>query len=96
VLAAAPDDRVRDGARARALVEDILSREQRTLDLGETMAMAMAEMGRYDDAASLQRDLMTGAGRAGLHGVMPRLKRNLDLYEKRQPCRTPWSAEELP
>lgn len=96
LLAAAPDDRVRDAQRSRAIVEELLAREQRSLDLGETMAMAMAEMGRFEDAASLQRDLMTGAGRAGLHDVTARLQRNLDLYERRQPCRTPWSDEELP
>ena len=96
LLAAAPDDRVRDGARALRLVEAQLRDEQRSLDLGETMAMALADLGRYTEAASLQRDLITGAERGGLHDVAARLTQNLGLYEHRKPCRTPWPEGELP
>ena len=44
VLAAAPDDRVRDGQRAMALVQEVL-KQGRTLDLGATMAMAWRNSG---------------------------------------------------
>ena len=96
VLAAAPDEHVRDGERALALVEDLLTREQRTLDLGETMAMALAAAMRFEEAAKVQRDLMRGAGNGGLQHVVRRLAANLDLYERGQPCRTPWPAGEIP
>jgi len=96
LLAAAPDDRVRDGDRAIALVGELLSKEQRTLDLGETMAMALAAAARYEEAARVQRDLMRGAEKAGLQQVVVRLAANLALYERRQPCRTPWPAGEIP
>ena len=96
LLAAASDDRVRDGDRALALVGELLKKEQRTLDLGETMAMALAAAARYEDAAQLQRDLVRGAEGAGLRQVVPRLAANLELYEHRQPCRTPWPAGEIP
>ena len=56
-----------------------------------TMAMALAELGRYDEAVKVQRDLMTGAERRGLHDVTQRLAENLALYERHQPCRMPWS-----
>jgi tetratricopeptide (TPR) repeat protein len=96
LLAAAPDDRVRDGDRAMALVGELLSREQRTLELGETMAMALAAATRYEEAARVQRDLMRGVENAGLTQVVPRLAANLALYERGQPCRTPWPADEMP
>lgn len=95
VLAAAPDERVRDGERALTLV-DRLASQGRTLELGETMAMALAEVGAYPRAAALQRDLVTGAGRAGLTGMIPRLETNLRRYERGEPCRTPWPDGEVP
>ena len=96
LLAAASDDRVRDGERALALVGQLLKSEQRTLELGETMAMALAAATRYEDAARVQRDLVRGAEGSGLQRVVPRLAANLALYERRQPCRTPWPAGEIP
>ena len=94
LLAAAPDDRVRDGHRAMTLVQDLL-KQGRTLDLGATMAMALAELGQYSQAAALQRDLIATAEKNGLKDVVPRLKENLGLYERSEPCRTPWADGEL-
>ena len=96
LLAAAPDDRVRDGAQSIGLVRELLGKEQPAPDLGETMAMALAEMGRYDEAVQVQRDLIAGAERRGLHKVPRRLAENLALYERHQPCRVPWSESEMP
>ncbi len=96
LLAAAPDDRVRDGDQAMTLVGELLAKEQRTLELGETMAMALAAATRYEEAIKVQRDLMKGVEHAGLPQVVPRLAANLALYERRQPCRTPWPAGEIP
>ena len=95
LLAAAPDGRVRDGERALTLA-DRLASQGRTLELGETMAMALAEVGAYPRAAALQRDLITGAGRAGLPEVIPRLEANLRRYERGEACRTPWPDGEVP
>ena len=55
LLAAAPDDRVRDGARADAIMSDLLKTQQ-TPALAETMAMALAELGRFDEAVRWQRE----------------------------------------
>ena len=95
LLAAAPDERVRDGARALTMV-DRLASLGRTFELGETMAMALAEVGAYPRAAALQRDLMTGARRAGLPDVIRRLEVNLRRYERGEACRTPWPDGEVP
>src|SRR4029079_1188952 len=94
LLATSPDDAVRDGPRAMTLVQDLVKRG-RTLELGETMAMTLAELGQYDQAASIQRDVMKSAERAGLPSMAKRLAKNLALYEHRQPCRTPWEADEI-
>lgn len=96
LLAAAPDEGVRDGDKAIAMVRELLAKQQRTLDLGETMAMALAAATRYEEAARVQRDLIRGAEKAGLEQVVRRLAANLELYERREPCRTPWPPGEIP
>jgi predicted Zn-dependent protease len=95
LLATAPDDRVRDGRRALALVQELLRQQQPTPDLGETMAMALAELGRFQEAISIQRDLIAGGARAGARDVVRRLTENLRRYERGEPCRTPWTEQEL-
>lgn len=88
VLAAAPDDRVRDGRQALAVMQ-ALSDEQRRIDFGETMAMAFAEAGQYEKALAWQREGIEGARRAGRDDIARRMAQNLRLYESRKPYRTP-------
>ena len=95
LLAAAPDAGVRDGERAMTLVQQLIEKG-RTLDLGETMAMTLAELGRFEQAAAVQRDLLAAARKGGLDAVVPRLAANLERYERGEPCRTPWTADEMP
>jgi tetratricopeptide (TPR) repeat protein len=93
LLAAAPDDSVRDGQRAQAIVER-LSRTSKTIDLGETMAMALAERGQFADAIAVQRQVMEASMRSGLDAVTRRMAANLLRYERRQPCRIPWANDD--
>ena len=86
LLAAAPDDRVRDGDRALALVQ-ALPEEQRRLDLGETMAMALAEVGLYESALAWQRDALTTARRGRRQDLVPGIAEKLRVYEERRPWR---------
>jgi tetratricopeptide (TPR) repeat protein len=95
LLAASPDDHVRDGRRALELVQQMLPRG-RTLELGETYAMTLAELGDYPHAASIQRDVMAAADHAGQTAMHARLAVRLALYDKAEPCRTPWTDEEGP
>ena len=95
LLAAAPDDAVRDGRRALAIVEGLAETEQSLL-LGETLAMALAEVGRYAEAATVQRDLIAAADQTGLRDAATALAANLRRYERGVPCRQPWAPEELP
>ena len=93
LLAAAPDDRVRDGARAISLMNELLKTQQ-TVPMAETMAMALAESGRFDDAARWQQDAISAASQGKREDVVRRLTTNLKLYQSRQPCRTPWTPDD--
>jgi tetratricopeptide (TPR) repeat protein len=95
LLATAPDATVRDGQRAIKLVEQLL-KDQQTVELGETSAMALAELGQYTQAAEMQRNIMAAAAQAGITGPRERLERNLKLYERGVPCRTPFTEDEMP
>jgi len=95
LLAAAPDDQVRNGAQAKVLVDRLL-KTARSIDVGATAAMALAELGQYEQAVAVQRSVIATAENAGLHDVVRHLTGNLKLYERRQPCRTPFIDNELP
>ncbi|MEP7308002.1 MAG: tetratricopeptide repeat protein [Acidobacteriota bacterium] len=94
LLATAPDDRVRDGRRALALVQE-LRKSQKTTDLGETMAMSLAELGEYEEAVSVQRSVLAASLEARIPQAVQRMTENLRLYERRQPCRIPWRPDEV-
>jgi hypothetical protein len=93
LLAAAPDDAVRDGARAVTIAQGLLQ-NQRTLELMQTMAMALAEVGRFEEAAQWQRDAIAAAAQSNRRDpdgtLAGRLAENLSRYERRLPCRVPW------
>jgi tetratricopeptide (TPR) repeat protein len=93
VLSAAPDDTVRDGARAAALMQVVVA-HLRASDLLETMAMAQAELGQFTEAVRWQKDAVALAQKSGEAGAAMRFADNLRLYESRRPCRTPWRPDE--
>ncbi len=93
VLAAAPDDRVRDGRRALALIEGVLQRDKST-NTGEALAMALAELQRFDEAAAVQRDLIAAARQAGDPQLARALGDNLGRYQARRPSRIMWRTDE--
>ena len=95
LLAAAPDEGVRDGRQALKLVDQLVKGPQ-TFELAETTAMALAEAGRFSEAVGVQRDALTAATTAGLSDVSRRIAQNLRLFENRKPCRVPFSDDELP
>jgi tetratricopeptide (TPR) repeat protein len=89
LYATAPEARVRDGGRARALAQELVKR-RKSADAQETMAMALAELGEFAAAASWQRDAIAAAQGAGLHDLALRMSDNLRLYEGHRACRTAW------
>jgi tetratricopeptide (TPR) repeat protein len=94
MLAAAPDARVRDGHQALLIMRARLAVDPRSVDLAETMAMVSAEDGQWDEATTWQRQAIAGAQRAGFSATVQHLMSTLALYERRAPCRTPWSDDE--
>jgi len=92
LYAAAPDAKIRNGEQAVQLAQQLIRRRQ-TLSGREAMAMALAEAGRYDEAARWQRETIGMAQRAGARDVIPMLAEDLHRYEQRQACRTPWRTE---
>ena len=91
LLAAAPDPRVRSEALALAqAVEETL----KTTAVAETMAMALAELGRFAEAVEWQRVAMAGAAAGGQAGTSQRMAANLALYRLGRPCRTPWRDDD--
>jgi tetratricopeptide (TPR) repeat protein len=93
ILASAPDDTVRDGARAMALVQELMKGNQ-TIVVGETMAMALAETGQFSDAVDVQKRVIAASQQAGAAQDVRRLTANLRLYERRQACRMPWPDDD--
>ena len=79
--------------RAQAIIERMVE-SNKTIDLGETLAMALAERGQFAEAVALQRQLMEASIRQGLDAVTKRLAANLLRYERYQPCRVPWTTDD--
>ncbi|MGE3548219.1 MAG: hypothetical protein AB7L28_30130, partial [Kofleriaceae bacterium] len=98
ILAAAPDSSLRNGRRAKILIDRLLAAQGQTLDLGEATAMMLAELGQFDQAVAVQSSVIEGARRLhlpDLPDVAARLTANLHRYEQRQPCRVPFTDDEL-
>lgn len=93
VFAAAPDDLVRDGARAWELAKALPDGHEHPA-VFETMAMALAELGHFDLAIDWQRLAMSAAARAGRPDVAQQMAASLARYLQRQPCRTPWRDDD--
>ncbi len=87
LLATSPNASVRDGARALQLSQQVYQ-ATRLLQHGETIAMAMAEVGRFDDAVAWQRQLIIHARQSKVSNqTLQRLQRNMAQYERREAMR---------
>jgi tetratricopeptide (TPR) repeat protein len=93
VLAAAPEAPVRDGVRALALAEQLLS-EQRSLPYVEAYAMAAAESGDFELAVKLQEDALQAVRQAGRSDLSEAITANLEHYRAGRPCRVPWPDDD--
>ena len=88
VLAAAPDSGVRDGERALALANERL-RGDTSIETYESLAMAYAEVGRYDEAVTWQQRAIGAAQQAGQAPRAQSLAANLARYRQGRPSRSP-------
>jgi tetratricopeptide (TPR) repeat protein len=94
ILAAAPDDAVRDGGRALTIVQSLQKATASSVALVETEAMALAETGRFAEAVARQRQAIAMATDARRTDLATRLSENLRRYESRMPSRTPWADDD--
>jgi len=85
LLAASPDRSLRDGPRSFSLASELFSSE-RVPPHAETLAMALAEVGRFDDARDLQRRILSEFERSASREVLDRLRGNLDRYTGGTTC----------
>ncbi len=92
LCATAPLDKVRDGALAVQLAEKVYEIKQ-TYETGETLAMAYAESGRFDEALKIQRQLIARAEGQGDDKPLEALRERLLVYLKNEPWRAPSPAE---
>ncbi len=86
LLATCPNVEIRDGRRAMALAQKAYALEG-TIAHAETFGMALAELGRFEEAIRWQRSVINEAARIGDQSSMRQLVINLRRYESRQPIR---------
>jgi len=90
ILAAAPEEALRDGARALELAQ-MLATFNVDARLAETCAMALAETGAFEQAVVWQQ---RAVNRAEDEAYKTRLLTVLQDYVDRKPCRQPWAADD--
>ena len=88
LLATARDDSVREGRLALQLAQKHLE-QSRSAVHAETVAMALAEIGDFEEAVRLQRTLIEQAEEATDSRFVDRLRENLERYERAEPSRRP-------
>src|SRR5262249_10320955 len=93
LLTAAPDQAARDGQEALTLMQGVLAREPRGVEVGELMAMTQAELGQYGEAVTWQREGLAAAERPARPGPVRRLAGAPGRYEQRPPRPPPAPAE---
>ena len=89
LLVASPVAEVRDGPRGLDLAMAALRQGQST-EFAQTVAMAYAELGRFDEAVSWQRRVIEEVHRGGSPEQEAAARRLLAHYERDEPCRAPW------
>lgn len=86
LLAACPDTSLRDGQRAVDLALRVFQ-SQKTPIHAETLALALAESGRCEEAANVQRQLIAIYEKSNNDKTLLQYKNDLSYYEKGSPCR---------
>jgi cytochrome c-type biogenesis protein CcmH/NrfG len=91
LLAASPDNTLRDGPKALELITQVV-RNQQNVDIEhvEILAMALAEIGSFDKAIEIQQKMISEAKRAGSVEFVAALEQTLELYREHKACRQPW------
>ncbi len=87
LLAIAPGSEPRDGERAVELALEVFQ-QQSTTQAAQTVAMALAAAGRFDEASTWQRRLIDEASKRQDSGFVDSLRPQLSAYEAGKAWRT--------
>lgn len=93
MLATVPDPRVRDGHLALEIARRLAAVRQ-DLRVRETLAMALAEAGRFDEAVEVQRGVVAEAERRGDAGLLRDVRGKLEAFARGEAW-TAASADEI-
>ena len=91
LLATIPEDAQRDGPRALEIASQAIDADE-TVAAAETVAMALAGLGRFNEAVRWQKKALGLV--EGIEGEYGWVRERLSLYEREMPCRRPWAAGE--
>lgn len=95
LLAAAPDDRVRNGPLALQLLQKVFQAQKEvSFEHVETLAMAFAETGQFQRAVQMQQAMIEDVSRGGRMDLAAMLQENLGRYRRGQACRKPWKDDD--
>jgi tetratricopeptide (TPR) repeat protein len=88
LLATASDDEIRDGALAAELGEAMIQGTGGTSpDAFDLYAAALAELGRFEDAATMAEEALSLTAAHELTGLDARIRARVELYRRNQPYR---------
>lgn len=91
LLAAGRGQGVRDGERAVSLAQSLITKET-SLEFVETLAMALAEARRFDEAVEWQSRGIEAARGSGQTRWLQALEANLQRYRAGKSAKMPWST----
>ena len=96
VLAADENSQVRNGREAFTLADraDKLSGQAQSVSL-DTLAMACAEIGRFDEALQMQQQAIDLAHAAGQKEDIAALQQRLQVYKNHQPWRESFQSKKI-
>lgn len=89
LLATSSDPSVRDANRALPLAQQLMQ-SQPSMEHGETLAMALAEAGQFDQAVALQEQVRQRALTTSGAETLALIERRLEGYRAGKPVRSPW------
>lgn len=95
VLAAAPDPAIRAPGRSLHIVETLVRNQQgNPLEVGITLAMALAADGQFRQAAAYQQAIIGQLEASHQDALARSLRQNLIRYRQGKTCLTPWAADD--
>jgi len=90
--AASADRSLRDPGRAIEVAQQLLA-EERNIENGVILAMALASSGSFDEAAALQEQVAAAAANAGAVDLARELATDAARYQRGESLDAPWPAD---